>query len=341
MIQRQFMRLSQLTTFVFIATWCTGIVQGQTFSLDVATAGINGVFEDDLLLPGPAILLLGAAGLPVPPPPALPPPPPADVDALSFGHVFPVGHTVLGVEFSVAPGSVGTAGSAVFGESAGIGFADEPADIFASGLGGTNGLLWDGDGLPAPGVPVIGPLGLIEPGSNVDAWDATPPFGSPPIAPSIHYTVTAGVAAGHPSYGGSIPPPVVPPTGAWILFSPPVVGYSVAPAIYATDLAIGLGPGDDIDALALVDDGILGPTAGDTIYFSLTPGSPTLAGLGASAADILVTTLGGVPAIAIPAAALGLLPSDDIDALDLILIPEPGLATLMCLVPLLLYRRRV
>jgi hypothetical protein len=341
MNQRQLVRLSQIAVCVLITALSAGIIQAQTFSLDAATAGINGVFEDDLLLPGPAILLPGAAGIPPPPPPGFPPPP-ADVDALSFGHFFPAGYTVLGVEFSVAPGSVGAAGTAVFGESGGVGFADEPADIFASGLGGGNGLLWDGDGVPAPGVAGIGPLGLIEPGSNVDAWDATPPFGALPGGPGIHFTVTAAVAAAHPVYGGAIPPPAVPPTGAWILFSPPVVGYSVLPALFATDIAIGLGPGDDIDALVIVDDGIAGPSPGDAIYFSLTPGSPTLAGLGASPADVLLTSIGGVPVVAFPAAALGLLPGDDIDALELVIVPEPATVAVMCLaVPLLLRRRGV
>lgn len=325
MTHRQFVRFCRLAVCVLLTALCSGVAHAQTFSLDVATAGTNGVFEDDLLMPGPAILLPGAAAL-------LPPaPPPADVDALSFGHFFPVGHTVVGVEFSVAPGSVGVVGTAVFVESGGL---DEPADIYTSGLAGFNGLAWDGDGVPSPGLPLFGSLGVIEPGSNVDAWDATPPFGSLPGGPGIHFTVTAFDAAAHPVYTGT------GATGSYIFFSPPVVGYSVMPALFATDAALGLLPLDDIDALVIVDDGIGGPTPGDAIYFSLTPGSPTLAGLGASPADILVTSIGGAPAVAFPASAVGLLATDDIDALDLFIIPEPASAAMMCLAASWVLRRR-
>ncbi len=329
MIQKRLMATGQLVLGVFCATVCTGVAHAQTFSLDGVSSGPNGVFPDDLLFPGPAPILPGAGGL-LPGPLT---PPPVDVDGFTFSQVFPAAHTVLGVDFSVAPGSIGSAGTAVFGESGGVGFADEPADIFSSGLGGGNGLTWDGDGIPSPGLPTFGPLGVIEPGSNTDGWDATPPFG-PPAFPGIIYTITAFDAGAHPVYSGT------GATGSYIFFSPPVVGYSVLPALYATDVAVGLGPGDDIDALALIEDGIFGPTPGDAIYFSLTPGSPTLAGLGASPADVLVTSLGGAPAVAFTAASLGLLPTDDIDALDLFVVPEPASAALMCLGATLLCRRR-
>ena len=282
----------------------------QTFSLDLATAAANGVVEDDLLLPGPALLLPGAAGLP----PVPPPPPPADIDGLSFGQVFLSGHTLTGAEFSVTPGSIGAAGTAVIGESGGVGFVDEPADIFVSALGGSNGLVWDGDGVPGPAPP----LGVLEPGSNTDAWDFTPPFGMPPIGPGIHYSLPAAVAAGHPIYFGS------GATGSWIFFSPPVVGYSVMPAVYATDVMLGLLPLDDIDGLSIIEDGLGGFTPGDTVYFSLTAASPTLGVLGASAADILSTTVAAGPAIATAATTIGLVgASDDVDALEVLVVPKP------------------
>jgi hypothetical protein len=307
-----------------------GVVSAQTFSLDALTAGANGVAPDDLLLPGAALLLPGAAALPPPPPPGFILPP-VDVDAFSFSQVFPGAHSVLGVEFSVTPGSIGAAGSAVIVESGGVGGLDEPADIFGSGLGGTNVQIADGDGLPAG--PAI-PFGVVEPGTNVDGWDGTPPFGPVAALPGIYYTVTAFEAATHPTYTGT------GSTGADIFFSPPVVGYSVLPALYMSGIALGLGPLDDIDGLAIIEDGLAGPTFGDAIYFSLTAISPSLAGLGASPADVLVSTLGGAPSIAFTAASLGLLASDDIDALDLFVVPEPATVVLIGLAVPLLYRRR-
>jgi hypothetical protein len=53
------------------------------------------------------------------------------------------------------------------------------------------------------------------------------------------------------------------------------------------------------------------------IYFSLAAGSPTLAALGATAADILVSSVGGTPSIFARAVDLRLRDRDDMDALCL------------------------
>lgn len=291
-------------------------VGAQVFTLDGATAPINGVAPDDLLLPGPAILLPGALGIPLGPPPV-------DIDGFTFSQVFAPGYTVVGVDFSVAPGSVGSAGTAVFAQSA---FGDEPADIYSSGLGGFNVHTADGNGAP-PG-PAL-PLGVIEPGSNVNGWDATPPFGP---ASGIFYSVTTADTLAHPLFAGA--------SGADIFFAPPVPGYSVTPAIFATAGGLGLLPGDDIDALAIIEDGSFSPSPGDDIFFSLTPGSPTLGVLGVGPGDILLTKIGGAPALAFPAAALGLLPSDDVDALDLVVVPEPSAIALWVVPAAMILRRR-
>jgi hypothetical protein len=69
---------------------------------------------------------------------------------------------------------------------------------------------------------------------------------------------------------------------------------------------------DDMDALAW------GTAIPDPdIYFSLAPSSPTLATLGASPADILVTRIGETPVIYRSAASLGLRAGDNIDGLCL------------------------
>ena len=60
---------------------------------------------------------------------------------------------MVGAEFSVSPGSIGAGLTAVFSESGGVGFADELADIYISGLVGTNALAWEGDGVASPGAP--------------------------------------------------------------------------------------------------------------------------------------------------------------------------------------------
>ena len=299
------------------------------FSLDAASAGGVGFFGDDLLAPGspgpPPLVLPGAAGIP---PGPVPPPPPSDVDAFSFGRALPPGHTILGAEFSVTPGSAGAPGTAVAAESA---FGDEPADIYGSLFFGGNGLLWDGDGIPTPGLGLFGPMGVPEPGSNVDGWDYGPMFGLP-TAMGVHYSITPADALGHPVFAGT--------SAADIFFSPPVPGYSVMPVVYATAAGLGLMAGDNIDALSIIEDGVVGFTPGDVVFYSLAAGSPSLPLLTASPADILVTPFGGAPGVAFTAGSLGLLPTDDLDALDLVIIPEPSSIVLMGLGLPFLFRRK-
>lgn len=311
--------LSVVSFILLILVFDSHPSQGITFSLDGLTAPATLVTPDDILSAGAgppppvptSLFLPGASGLP---PGPIPPPPPVDVDAFSYGEFRPGVHSPVGVEFSVAPGAIGSTGSALASESA---TGDEPADIYGSALGGSNGLIWDDDGIPSPGLGIFGPVGVPFT-SNVDGWEVTAPFGFLPTGPSIHFSITAADAAGHPIYSGS------GASGAYIFFSPPVVGYSVAPALYASDLALGLSPGDDIDALSIIEDGALGFTAGDSIYFSLTPGSPTLGAIGASPGDVLVTTTAGVPSVAIGATSIGLAPGDDLDALYVFTVPEPS-----------------
>ena len=86
------------------------------------------------------------------------------------------------------------------------------------------------------------------------------------------------------------------------------------PGVYASAGTLGLQSEDDIDALCLADLGDLraryDPEV-DTMVFSLAPGSPTLAALGASAADLL----GPGPRVFVSAANLGLQDSDDLNAM--------------------------
>ena len=92
---------------------------------------------------------------------------------------------------------------------------------------------------------------------------------------------------------------------------------------------MGLLEGDDLDALALFN-----PTGelGDAhAYFSLAPGSPTLTSWGASPADVFYTDFSGASSsyVVFTAADLGLLPTDNVDALETNAVPEPGTLLLM------------
>jgi hypothetical protein len=128
---------------------------------------------------------------------------------------------------------------------------------------------------------------MPEPGSNLDAYDRSDdsvvnPIPGAPLEAPVFFTIDAATAAGFPAIpapGG----PAVPGPNDILAFNPAVAG----PVIWAFGAALGLAPGDNIDALAVqYVSGIplppLGPgwaagPAGDTIAFSLAPGSASLA----------------------------------------------------------------
>jgi len=111
-----------------------------------------------------------------------------------------------------------------------------------------------------------------------------------------------------------------------ILVSPP--GGFVFSVFADGATTMGLLPGDDIDGLALSDVppfGVLNPPR-DEALFSLHPGSPSVrvgpdgvAGTGdeVSAADVFYTNFTGTKALYAAAGALGLLTTDNVDALDI------------------------
>lgn len=102
-------------------------------------------------------------------------------------------------------------------------------------------------------------------------------------------------------------------------------------SVFASAQDMGLfADQDDIDALVLLDvnaDGVLG--AGDRALFSLTPGSKTLDDNGYSAGDIFATDFDNGHFVLYEAEDLGLLETDNVDALEVQLVPEPGTLVLL------------
>jgi len=191
------------------------------------------------------------------------------------------------------------------GTSLCVGPAQTEADIVFAGSPGAptpNFVIVDGDGayncLPTP-PPTPGPaFGLIEPaGDDLDAMDACSlvTLAAGAALPPAFFTLGPGSPT-LIALGAGPADVLVAPAGG-----PPALAF-------AGGTALGLTAGDVIDALAF---------DGTAAWFSLAPGSPTLALLAAGPADILASSPGPAPPSAVvhPAAGFGLGPADNVDAL--------------------------
>jgi hypothetical protein len=125
-------------------------------------------------------------------------------------------------------------------------------------------------------------------------------------------------------------------------------GLNLQVGLFAGHAQIGLDANDDIDALALLDLNYDGAAnAGDKALFSLAPGSPSLAGPDGifgnaddySAADLFYTDFTNSSARLYTADSLGLLPADNVDALE-VQIPEPATLGLLLIGGIAVARRR-
>jgi hypothetical protein len=173
-----------------------------------------------------------------------------ELDAFSYGKdvLRPVGlpNFYVSLEFSVSRGSVGN-GGVVTGQVAVNGAAGDKFKMLILRNGRTIGPFIEADAPAHDLAP--------EPNqSNIDGLSWPPGHQMP-----VFFSVAPGVGLAGP---------------ADILFvSEPGI---TAPTVYATAAQLGLLPGDDIDALAIKDEGTLGVLdAGDIVYVSLTIGSPS------------------------------------------------------------------
>jgi hypothetical protein len=255
-----------------------------------------------------------------------------EVDAISFGH--DQGDTVV---FSVAEGSIGCPGapapctgpSAVWLEGycpcvpvgpvcAGApGDCSAASDVFSVAPAGGNTLMHEElqfGLINASGIPGLGQ------DDDIDALDLDAT--SADLCGRIYLSLDSATAAANGFSGADI-----------LVFNPCVDG---APTVYAAAAQLLLAPADDLDALALNDDGdgVFEPGV-DVVRFSIRAGSPTVGdiectGMPPFTAHITPGDIlrpggcggGGAvrPKIVFSSQSLGLFvnPFDELDALDII-----------------------
>lgn len=217
------------------------------------------------------------------------------------------------LNFSVRPGATGQPGTAVDVEAS-CQPAEVAGDEFAVTIPGQNEQVFDENGVPCS-TNAGYPLGLtLE--DDLDALNRQPPSFVDSNADGVpEAPVYFSLAPDSPSLTA------LGVTPAHILVS----SGGGPPNVFATPQELGLETGDDIDAFILWENGNgyfdpAGTTnpSGDLLVFSLAAGSPTLAALGRSPADLLVPnrlTSGDPPMLAFPAPLIGLVTDDDLNAL--------------------------
>lgn len=156
-------------------------------------------------------------------------------------------------------------------------------------------------------------LGLL-PGDNIDAVHverrALP--GDGPWFPTFIFSTDVNASGVFPNAVQA-----QAPNNAADIFQTSGFGYNTL-CVNENQMGLATRPREDIDGFFVTPLSVLSPT--DRVYFSLTPGSPTLAAIGASAADVLSNTVlsGVAPIVSISAGALGLRDGDDLDGLAIL-----------------------
>jgi hypothetical protein len=226
-----------------------------------------------------------------------------DLISLSYGQDFiEIGFPPM--QFSVAAGSAGLAGTAVRLESE-CRPSEPQSDVFETGLASSNTQDLDGNGLACSANDGFGLL-LSEGDAydNVDALDRDPCMFVDPNCDGVpEEPIFFTLAAYSPSLA------TLGATPADILVS----GIDFTPLVWASGTNdLGLKLNDVIDAICIREDGDGRYGSGDQLLFSLAPGSPSLSLIRANAADLLRAQ---PVRIGVLASQLGLAAADNLDAL--------------------------
>jgi len=201
----------------------------------------------------------------------------------------------------------------------------DPADILA--IPGTTGIPCGGTGSPdvlircsaltfAESCAGSGGAG---PQANDDVRGLS--FGEAIGDPAIYFGVT-GSSQGCPNSGVRTEAAFSAGDDEYVVIPGGSQGCVGNNAIYVTGESLGIKDGDELDDFSWPSTA---PGVGTQPYFTLAPGSPSLARIPAVASDILTRASGsGAPTIAVNHSALGLQSGDAIDAMCMFSPPSVG-----------------
>ncbi|KPJ59508.1 MAG: hypothetical protein AMJ46_10840 [Latescibacteria bacterium DG_63] len=225
-----------------------------------------------------------------------------ELDAVSYGldYILPAGSANwVNLFYSVDRAAFGSGVGAVTAQASGNGAAGDEFWVTVDGNGVVirPPILWSdatGHGLtPLPGQ------------SDLDAHSG--PLGQ---AAPVFFSVALGAL---PTASVRWSMPGLSPADILYVATP---GPGVVPTVYATEAALSLATGDDIDALAISDrgttPGVLDP--GDLIYISLNSGSPSLSALAMYPSSV-IQIYPGPPVEIFAPAALDLSLVDELNAM--------------------------
>lgn len=272
-----------------------------------------------------------------------------EIDALSFGDdVAIAGFHVL--VFSVDPAAVGVLGTGVdFEVTADTPLGAFPAacgDLFIQAPGNTNALSPAGLGYRTGTLTGDehnarwgSPNPIAGPADDLDAFDF-----SPPVADPIN-GIFFSLAPGSPTLAA------IPATAGDILWSPlgggPVIIAVLAGDGAATDVNLGI-TGENLNALNVIGSNIAGVgtiTAGGVGAGPASGGAPgsthlveysIAGGGGVSPSDVLIRTGAGTFGVHTPSIGVGLVFSDDLNALEAVPPPVPAVSEWGMIVMILL-----
>jgi len=234
-----------------------------------------------------------------------------DIDGVSFGNepVYTGGD--YSVDFSVDRSALGVAGTGVNSEVSAVTGPEASPDVFMSFMpagappwfAGTNAQTWDGNGSTAPLLQLVDVAYNVLRNDDLDALEGPPRIADADLDGARDRTVYFSLSVGSPTLAaiGAGPGDILacPPPGC------------ILPTVFMPAGAIGLQPDEELEDFCLHD-------AAGLVDFTLPPGSPTLAMVGADPGSILRNGL-MMPMVLFLGPASGLvggIGGDNMNALD-------------------------